>query len=215
MNIILLGPPGSGKGTQAQFISARFGIPHLSTGEMLREAVVCGTPVGNRAKRVMEAGELVSDEIIVAMVADRLARPDCASGALFDGFPRTIAQAKALADAGERTDAVIELQVSEAEVLRRITGRRVHERSGRLYHIEFHPPSMEGKDDVTGEPLTQRDDDSEETVRERLRVYREQTEPLIAFYRLRDCRHFEFDGAESVENVRDRVLKELTSLGGS
>lgn len=212
MNVVLLGPPGAGKGTQAQFISERFGIPQLSTGDLLREAVANGTPLGQRAKQVMDAGELVSDEIIIAMVTDWLKRADCASGALFDGFPRTIGQAEALRDSGEVVHVAIELLVPEHEILRRITGRRVHESSGRVYHIEFNPPKIKGLDDVTGAVLVHRDDDTEETVRERLRVYHEQTEPLIAFYRASAAAYFALDGTQNVEDIKHNIQDALKEL---
>ena len=212
MNVVLLGPPGAGKGTQAQFISERFGIPQLSTGDLLREAVANGTPLGQRAKQVMDAGELVSDEIIIAMVTEWLKRADCASGALFDGFPRTIGQAEALRDSGEVVHVAIELLVPEHEILRRITGRRVHESSGRVYHIEFNPPKIKGLDDVTGAVLVHRDDDTEETVRERLRVYHEQTEPLIAFYRASAAAYFALDGTQNVEDIKHNIQDALKEL---
>ncbi|MCB1692546.1 MAG: adenylate kinase [Pseudomonadales bacterium] len=182
MNIILLGPPGAGKGTQAQFIISKCGIPQISTGDMLREAVKAGTPLGERVKSVMDSGALVTDDIIIDLVRERIARPDCANGFLFDGFPRTIPQAQALQDQGIRIDCVIEIRVPDEEIVARLSGRRVHPGSGRVYHVEHNPPQNAGKDDETGEPLIQRDDDKEETVVERLRVYREQTEPLVHFY---------------------------------
>ena len=182
MRLILLGPPGAGKGTQARFICEACGIPQISTGDMLRAAIAAGTPLGRMAQSVMAAGKLVSDEIVIALVKDRLAQPDCEAGFLFDGFPRTIPQAEALVEAGVEIDRVIEMRVDDDEVVRRITGRRVHEPSGRVYHVVFNPPRIPGRDDETGEPLTQRADDEEETVRERLAVYRRQTEPLVQFY---------------------------------
>ena len=182
MRLILLGAPGAGKGTQATFLKERFGIPQISTGDMLRAAVKAGTPMGLEAKKIMDAGGLVSDDIIIGLVKDRLNEPDCADGYLFDGFPRTIPQADALKSAGVALDFVIEVDVPEEEIIERISGRRVHPGSGRVYHTRFNPPKVDGIDDVTGEPLVQRDDDLEETVRKRLTVYREQTRPLVEYY---------------------------------
>ncbi|MCC5887360.1 MAG: adenylate kinase [Gammaproteobacteria bacterium] len=183
MRIILLGAPGAGKGTQAQFITERFGIPQISTGDMLRAARKAETALGKKADSYMSAGELVPDDLIIALVKERIAEADCAKGFLLDGFPRTIPQAQALEDAGVDIDHVIEIDVADEEIVKRLSGRRVHEGSGRVYHIEFNPPQREGVDDVTGEPLVQRVDDREETVRKRLEVYQEQTRPLVAFYR--------------------------------
>lgn len=182
MRLILLGPPGAGKGTQAAFLTQHFGIPQISTGDMLRAAVKAGTPLGIEAKKVMDAGGLVSDEIIIGLVQDRLKQPDCANGYLFDGFPRTIPQADALKSAGVKLDYVVEIEVPEEDIIERMSGRRVHQPSGRSYHVRFNPPKVEGKDDVTGEDLIQRDDDREETVRNRLNVYRQQTRPLVDYY---------------------------------
>ena len=182
MRLILLGPPGAGKGTQARFICDTCGIPQISTGDMLRAAIAAGTPLGRMAQSVMARGDLVSDEIVIGLVKERLAEPDCAAGFLFDGFPRTIPQAEALLEAGIEIERVIEMQVDDDEVVRRITGRRVHEPSGRVYHVVFNPPRNPEQDDETGEPLTQRADDREQTVRDRLAVYRRQTAPLIDFY---------------------------------
>ena len=182
MRLILLGPPGAGKGTQAAFICQRYGIPQISTGDMLRAAVQAGTAVGQEAKKVMDAGQLVSDEIIVALVTERIARPDCARGFLFDGFPRTIPQAEAMRSAGVKLDVVLEIDVPDEAIIERMGGRRVHAASGRTYHVTFNPPKVAGKDDVTGEDLIQRDDDREETVRKRLEVYRAQTRPLVDYY---------------------------------
>ena len=182
MRLILLGAPGAGKGTQAAFICQRFGIPQISTGDMLRAAVKAGTPLGLAAKKVMDAGSLVSDDIIVGLVKERLTQPDCAQGFLFDGFPRTIPQADAMKDAGVRLDFVLEIDVPEAAIIERMSGRRTHPASGRSYHVKFNPPKVEGRDDVTGEPLVQRDDDKEETVRKRLEIYRRQTQPLVDYY---------------------------------
>lgn len=182
MRLILIGPPGAGKGTQAKFICEKFGIPQISTGDMLRAAVKAGTPLGLAAKAVMDKGQLVSDDIIIGLVKDRIAQPDCAQGFLFDGFPRTIPQAEALLDANVPLDFVLEISVPDAEIVERMSGRRVHPASGRTYHIKHNPPKVEGKDDVTGEDLVQRDDDREETVLKRLEVYHAQTEALVGFY---------------------------------
>jgi len=182
MKIILLGPPGSGKGTQAGFICNQFNIPQVSTGDMLRAAVKAGTPLGKEAKKVMDAGELVSDDLILGLVKERITQPDCAQGYLFDGFPRTIVQAQGMKAAGIGVDFVIELQVPDDEIVNRMSGRRVHLGSGRTYHVQFNPPRVPDRDDETGEPLIQRDDDREETVRNRLRVYHEQTAPLVEYY---------------------------------
>jgi len=182
MRLILLGAPGAGKGTQAQFICEKFGIPQISTGDMLRAAVKAGTPLGIAAKKIMDAGGLVSDEIIIGLVKDRLTQPDCHKGYLFDGFPRTIPQAQAMKDAAVPIDYVLEIDVPFESIIERMSGRRVHPASGRSYHIKFNPPKTEGKDDVTGEPLIQRDDDKEETVRKRLQVYTDQTRPLVDYY---------------------------------
>lgn len=182
MKLILLGAPGAGKGTQAAFITEKFGIPQISTGDMLRAAVKAGTPLGVEAKKVMDSGGLVSDDIILGLIAERLKQPDCAKGFLFDGFPRTLPQAEALRNQGVRLDYVLEIDVPDDEIIRRMSGRRVHTGSGRTYHVVFNPPKVEGKDDVTGEALIQRDDDKEETVRKRLAVYHSQTHPLIEYY---------------------------------
>jgi len=182
MRLILLGAPGAGKGTQAAFLRERFGIPQISTGDMLRAAVKAGTPLGLEAKKVMDAGALMPDDIIIGLVRDRLQQPDCQAGYLFDGFPRTIPQAEAMKEAGVPIDYVIEVDVPEEEIIERMSGRRVHLASGRTYHEKHNPPKVAGLDDETGEPLVQRDDDREETVRKRLEVYREQTRPLIDYY---------------------------------
>ncbi|HVL56055.1 MAG TPA: adenylate kinase, partial [Burkholderiaceae bacterium] len=188
MRLILLGPPGAGKGTQASFIKDKYGIPQISTGDMLRAAINAGTPIGQQAKRVMDAGSLVSDDLIIGLVKQRLAEPDCANGYLFDGFPRTIPQADAVQEAGIGIDYVLEIDVPDDEIIERMSGRRVHPASGRTYHVRFNPPRTAGHDDVTGEPLIQRDDDREETVRRRLDVYRQQTRPLVDYYqRLAAC----------------------------
>ena len=216
MRIILLGPPGAGKGTQAQFIIQRFGIPQISTGDMLRAAVKAGTELGLKAKSVMDAGGLVSDELIIGLVKERLTQPDCANGALFDGFPRTIAQANALAESKIALDHVVEIVVDDEEIVRRISGRRVHEASGRVYHTLFNPPKREGLDDVTGEPLIQRVDDKEETVRKRLQVYHDQTKPLAAYYETGAKqpgapRYHRVEGIGTVDQIRDKVFAVLAS----
>ena len=182
MRLILLGAPGAGKGTQAAFICEKFGIPQISTGDMLRAAVKAGTPLGLQAKAVMDAGQLVSDELIINLVKDRIAQPDCAKGFLFDGFPRTIPQAEAMKAAGVKLDYVLEIDVPFEAIIDRMSGRRSHPASGRTYHVKFNPPKVEGIDDVTGEPLVQREDDKEETVKKRLQVYSDQTRPLVDYY---------------------------------
>ncbi len=213
MKLILVGAPGAGKGTQAQFICDNYHIPQISTGDMLRAAVAAGSELGRQAKTIMDSGQLVSDEIIIGLVKERIRQPDCSSGFLFDGFPRTIPQAQALVDANVSIDCVLEIKVPDDEVIRRITGRRVHEASGRIYHVEFNKPKNEGQDDLTGEPLIQRDDDREETIRERLSVYRNQTQPLLAFYQnLADNDPVEYrsvDGMGSVEEIKNLVLDAL------
>jgi adenylate kinase len=216
MRLILLGPPGAGKGTQAAFIKEKYGIPQISTGDMLRAAVKAGTPLGLAAKKVMDAGQLVSDDIIVGLVKERLREPDCASGYLFDGFPRTIPQAEAMKAAGVALDHVLEIDVQEAEIVLRMSGRRVHPASGRTYHVKFNPPRAEGRDDLTGEPLIQRDDDREETVRKRLEVYRQQTRPLVEYYKrsaamgnARAPRYQRISGLGSVEEIRARASAAL------
>lgn len=182
MKIILLGAPGAGKGTQATFLCQHFSIPQISTGDMLRAAVKAGTPLGIAAKQVMDAGGLVSDDIIIGLVKERIAQPDCKAGFLFDGFPRTIPQADAMKAAGVHIDAVLEIDVPDEAIIERMSGRRVHLASGRTYHVSFNPPKVEGKDDVTGEDLIQRDDDKEDIVRKRLVNYHEQTQPLVSYY---------------------------------
>ena len=182
MNIVLLGPPGAGKGTQAESICSSYSIPHISTGNMLREAIEAGTKLGLEAKSLMDSGILVSDEVIISLVEERIAAPDCSSGFLFDGFPRTIPQAEALVERGIKIDAVVEIDVPDEDIINRMSGRRMHPASGRNYHIIYNPPVNEGKDDLTGELLIQREDDKPETVRDRLKVYEEQTSPLVDFY---------------------------------
>ncbi len=214
MRLILLGAPGAGKGTQAQFISEKFGIPQISTGDMLRAAVKAGTELGLQAKEVMDAGGLVSDDIIIGLVKERIQEPDCARGFLFDGFPRTIPQAEAMVEAGVDIDAVVEIAVDDEEIVQRLSGRRVHPGSGRVYHILHNPPQREGLDDETGEPLVQRDDDKEETVRRRLEVYQSQTRPLIDFYQDMSGdnapAYHRIAGVGSVEEIRDKVLEALS-----
>ena len=215
MNVILLGPPGAGKGTQARFIVEECGIPQISTGDMLREAVAAGTELGKRVKSVMDQGLLVTDDIIIDLVKERIAKPDCKNGFLFDGFPRTIPQAEALVEADVRIDCVIEIRVPDEEIISRLSGRRVHAESGRIYHVEHNPPRVEGKDDETGEPLIQRDDDKEETVKERLRVYKEQTQPLIGFYqtvakeKAGNLRYCVVEGVGSTQEIKKKVLAAL------
>jgi adenylate kinase len=218
MRVILLGPPGAGKGTQAAYISEKLGIPQISTGDMLRAAVKQGTPLGLEAKKVMDAGGLVSDSIIIGLVKERIAQVDCKNGFLFDGFPRTIAQADALKAANIKIDAVVELQVDDEEIVGRMSGRRVHPGSGRVYHIQYNPPKVEGKDDVSGEPLVQRDDDKEETVRKRLQVYHQQTKPLVEYYsswaKMGDPaapRYVVVNGQGPVDEVKQRILGSLAA----
>jgi adenylate kinase len=218
MRLILLGGPGAGKGTQAAFIAQRFSIPQISTGDMLRAAVDAGTELGREAKAVMDAGKLVSDALILNLVKARIAEPDCARGFLFDGFPRTIAQAEALKEQGVGIDFVVEIAVDDAEIVRRMSGRRVHLASGRTYHIEFNPPATAGKDDLTGEDLIQREDDREEVVKKRLEVYHEQTEPLVAYFRAwfesgeKGAPKFvRIDGIGDVERVREDIVAALTT----
>jgi len=210
MRLILLGPPGAGKGTQANFIREKYAIPQISTGDMLRAAIQAGTSLGKEAKKVMDAGQLVSDDIIIALVKERLKQPDCRRGYLFDGFPRTIPQAEAMGEAGIGIDRVLEIDVPDAEIIARMGGRRVHPGSGRVYHVKFNPPQREGKDDVTGEPLVLRDDDREDTVKERLEVYRRQTRPLVEYYqRLAPAKLRRISGSGSVEEVKQRAFAAL------
>lgn len=216
MRLILLGPPGAGKGTQAAFIKAKFGIPQISTGDMLRAAVKAGTPLGVAAKKVMDSGQLVSDQIILGLVKERLKEVDCASGYLFDGFPRTIPQAEAMKNQQVAIDYVLEIDVADEEIIQRMSGRRVHPASGRIYHVKFNPPKAEGRDDATGEPLVQRDDDREETVQKRLEVYRAQTRPLVDYYGKcaasadkKAPKYRKISGTGKVEEVRQRALNAL------
>jgi adenylate kinase len=214
MRIILLGPPGAGKGTQAQFIRDKYGIPQISTGDMLRAAVKAGTPLGLAAKKVMDSGALVSDDIIIGLVKERIGQADCARGFLFDGFPRTIPQAEALRAAGVPIDVVLEIDVPAEDIIERMSGRRVHLPSGRSYHVKFNPPKVAGKDDVTGEDLIQRDDDREETVRKRLDVYREQTAALVGYYQQlaqqgAGTRYLRVSGVGAVDQITARIFDAL------
>ena len=218
MRLILLGGPGAGKGTQATFIKEKFGIPQISTGDMLRAAVKAGTPMGLAAKKVMDSGALVSDEIIIGLVKERIKESDCAKGFLFDGFPRTIPQADAMKHAGVDIDVVVEIAVDDNEIVERMSGRRTHPGSGRTYHVKFNPPKVAGKDDVTGEDLIQRDDDKEETVKNRLAVYHQQTKPLINYYgdwaasRAPGApRYVCIAGMGKVEEIRDRIFAALAA----
>ncbi|HEY7774434.1 MAG TPA: adenylate kinase [Marinagarivorans sp.] len=212
MRIILLGAPGAGKGTQAKFIMEAFSIPQISTGDMLRAAVKAGTPLGLEVKEVMDSGGLVSDDLIIGLVKERIAQPDCANGFMLDGFPRTIPQANALLAAGIKIDHVIEIHVDDEEIVSRLSGRRVHEASGRIYHLKYNPPQAEGKDDVTGEALIQREDDTEETVRKRLAVYHDQTEPLVSFYQKLQSdslKYTQIQGVGSLDDIKSRVIEAL------
>jgi len=216
MRLSLLGPTGAGKGTQAGFITERFGIPQISTGDMLRAAIKARSPLGLAAKDVMDHGQLVSDEIVIELVRQRLRAPDCESGYLFDGFPRTIAQADAMRSARVPIDYVLEIDVPDEEIIARMSGRRVHPASGRTYHVEFNPPKVAGRDDLTGEPLIQRDDDKEATVRKRLEVYKAQTRPLVEYFQrwaasgdARAPRLLKVSGTGSVDQIRDRALAAL------
>ena len=217
MRLILLGAPGAGKGTQAAFLCRKFGIPQISTGDMLRAAVKAGTPLGIEAKKVMDAGGLVSDDLIIGLVKDRLQQPDCAGGFLFDGFPRTIPQADAMKNAGVKLDAVLEIDVPDEAIIERMSGRRVHPASGRSYHTKFNPPKVAGVDDETGEPLIQRDDDLEDTVRHRLSVYQKQTRPLVAYYSDWSAsgdpaapRYRRISGTGTVDEITARALAALS-----
>ncbi|MFZ2523824.1 MAG: adenylate kinase [Candidatus Ferrigenium altingense] len=216
MRLILLGAPGAGKGTQANYIKEKYGIPQISTGDMLRAAVKAGTPLGIAAKKVMDAGGLVSDDIIINLVKERIKDADCANGFLFDGFPRTIPQAQAMKDAGIPIDYVVEIEVADSEIIKRMSGRRVHPASGRTYHIVFNPPKVAGKDDITGEDLVQRPDDAEDTVIKRLTVYHDQTKPLVEYYSAwaksgdaKAPKCVNVPGVGSVDNIRDQVFAAL------
>jgi len=217
MRLILLGGPGAGKGTQAGFIKEKFGIPQISTGDMLRTAVKAGTPLGLAAKKVMDSGALVSDDLIIGLVKERIKEPDCAKGFLFDGFPRTIPQADAMKLAGVDLDFVVEIAVNDDDIIERMSGRRVHVASGRVYHVKFNPPKVAGKDDATGEDLIQRDDDLEDTVKKRLQVYHEQTEPLISYYGKWAAsgaagapKYIKIYGVGKMEEIREQIFAALT-----
>ncbi len=219
MRLILLGGPGAGKGTQANYIKERYQIPQISTGDMLRAAVKAGTELGKKAKAVMDSGGLVPDDVIIGLVKERITQPDCKKGFLFDGFPRTIPQADAMKDAGVAIDAVVDIDVPDQEIIKRMSGRRVHLASGRTYHVTFNPPKVEGKDDATGEPLIQRDDDKEETVRKRLEVYHNQTEPLIGYYKKWESsggaaapKYIRIEGIGKVDEIRDNIFKKLDAV---
>ncbi len=219
MRLILLGGPGAGKGTQANHIKERYEIPQISTGDMLRSAVKAGTELGKKAKEFMDSGGLVPDDVIIGLVKERIKEPDCEKGFLFDGFPRTIPQADAMKDAGVPIDAVVDINVPDEEIIKRMSGRRAHLASGRTYHIIFNPPKEEGKDDVTGEPLVQRDDDKEETVKKRLEVYHSQTEPLINYYNKwedsgdTNAPHYiRIEGVGKVDEIRDNIFAKLDKV---
>ena len=215
MRIILIGPPGAGKGTQAQFISKEFDIPQISTGDMLRAAIKEGTELGKKAKSIMDEGGLVSDDLIINLVKERIAKPDCVNGCIFDGFPRTIPQAEALVEAGVDINHVVEISVPDDEIVNRLSGRRSHPGSGRVYHIKHNPPKQEGIDDITGEPLVQRDDDKEETIRDRLATYHKQTSTLVGFYQEKAKeggsapQYHQFDGTQSIDTVKEQILTAL------
>lgn len=216
MRIIMLGAPGAGKGTQAQFITERFGIPQISTGDMLRAAVKAESELGKQVKEVMASGGLVSDDIIIALIEERVQQPDCKNGYLLDGFPRTIPQAEALRNQGIKVDYVVEIAVEDEEIVSRLSGRRVHEASGRIYHLKYDPPKVEGKDDETGEPLVQREDDKEDTVRNRLRIYHEQTAPLVNYYQdwaSKDAAnaptYVRVEGVGSMADIKNQILTQL------
>jgi len=219
MRLILLGGPGAGKGTQANFTKDQYNIPQISTGDMLRAAVKAGSELGKKAKTFMDSGGLVPDDVIIGLVKERIQEPDCQKGFLFDGFPRTIPQANAMKDAGVPIDAVVDIDVPDEEIIKRMSGRRVHLASGRTYHVTFNPPKEEGKDDVTGEPLIQRDDDKEETVRKRLEVYHSQTEPLVDYYKKWESsggaeapKYLRIEGVGKVDEIRDAIFKALDTV---
>lgn len=219
MRLILLGGPGAGKGTQANYIKDKYGIPQISTGDMLRAAVKAGTDLGKEAKGYMDAGGLVPDEVIIGLVKERIKEPDCEKGFLFDGFPRTIPQADAMKEAGVPIDAVVDIDVPDEEIIKRMSGRRAHLASGRTYHVVFNPPKVEGKDDVTGEPLVQRDDDKEDVVKKRLDVYHDQTEPLIDYYKKWEAtgeagapQYVRVVGVGKVEEIRENIFKGLDAV---
>jgi adenylate kinase len=216
MRIIMLGAPGAGKGTQAQFITERFGIPQISTGDMLRAAVKAESDLGKQVKEVMSSGGLVSDDIIIALIEERVQQPDCKNGFLLDGFPRTIPQAEALKDQGIVIDYVVEIAVDDEEIVSRLSGRRVHESSGRIYHVKYDAPKVEGKDDETGEPLVQRNDDQEDTVRKRLHIYHEQTAPLVDYYQdwaskdaVKAPKYVRVEGIGSMDDIKSQILTQL------
>ncbi len=214
MRIILLGAPGAGKGTQAQFLTKKYNIPQISTGDMLRAAIKAGTEMGKMAKAAMDAGQLVTDDIIIGLVKDRIAQDDCKNGYLLDGFPRTLPQADAVTNAGIAIDAVIEIDVPDEEIVKRMSGRRAHLASGRTYHVIYNPPKVEGKDDETGEDLVQRDDDKEAVVQDRLKVYHEQTEPLIDYYKAQaaknpNIKYIRVDGTADIVDVEKAIVSEL------
>ena len=219
MRLILLGGPGAGKGTQANYIKEQYQIPQISTGDMLRAAVKAGSDLGLKAKEYMDSGGLVPDDVIIGLVKERIEQPDCAKGFLFDGFPRTIPQADAMKEAGVPIDGVVDIDVPDEEIIKRMSGRRVHLASGRTYHLVFNPPKVEGKDDQTGEPLIQRDDDKEETVRKRLQVYHDQTEPLIDYYKSWESsgeaaapKYIRIEGVGKVDEIRQQIFDALDNL---
>ncbi len=221
MRLILLGGPGAGKGTQANLIKEKYGIPQISTGDMLRAAVKAGTELGKKAKEYMDSGGLVPDDVIIGLVKERIKEADCANGFLFDGFPRTIPQADAMKEAGVPIDAVVDIDVPDAEIIKRMSGRRVHLASGRTYHVVFNPPKQEGKDDVTGEPLIQRDDDKEDTVKKRLDVYHQQTEPLIDYYKKWEAsgasgapKYVHIPGVGKVDEITASIFSALDAVKG-